>query len=142
MSEQDDLRKQAEDTFKLSYLDEFWLLRAWRVIQRKVIPKMGNWRTMLAGFCVAVAQYLQQNGMEIPNDRKGFGSLAIGALVIWWAAVQKDAATGSQPGDPPTPARIAGAIAAGETVKVDDVAKSANAIREVTALLPPQPSGG
>ena len=98
---------------------------------------MGNWRTLIAGLCVAVAQYLQQNGMQVPNDRKGFGSLVVGVLVIWWAAVQKDAATGSQPGDPPTKARIAGALKHGDYVPPEEIQKSIDASQAVDQLAPP-----
>lgn len=34
----DDLKKQAEEAFNFSYLDEFTLCGAWRVLQRKVLP--------------------------------------------------------------------------------------------------------
>lgn len=38
-----DVRKQAEEAFDLSYLDEFRLWLAWGVVKKKGIPKMKTW---------------------------------------------------------------------------------------------------
>lgn len=132
------LRKQAEETFGLSYLDEFTLYGAWRVIQRKVVPKFmnGNSALTIMGFAAAFLTYAQnalQNGTITPQAPKDYVVIVLGGVLAGMGWLAKAYTTGSQPGDPQTPARIAGALAAGETVKQVDVDKSADAVKSVVA---------
>jgi len=127
-------RKKLEELFKLSWLDEWKLKLAWGVLTRKVVPVMekilgGNWRTTLGGILVAVMIYIQTSGAEFPKNWNDVRSLILGALLIWWGRVQKDGATGSQPGDPPTASRIAAARKAGDFVSEHDVKVAADAVK-------------
>lgn len=127
--------KQAEDVFGLSYMDEFTLYGAWRVV-RKITgrTKMGSWRTTLFGGLAAALNYalvVLQNGTVVPQNPHDWAMLGLSAAIAGFSWVAKDSSVGSQPGDPPTPARVVGAAAAGAPLPQAEVAKSAEAVRVV-----------
>lgn len=137
------------EAFGLNWFDKLRLYLGWGVVKRKVIPVLeqifgGNWRTTVASIAVAIGLYFQQNGVSLPTTAAEWKSAAVSIGIIWWGLVQKDRATGSQPGDPPTPQRILGAIEQGQPVKAEAAAHSVEAIKvtaEVAAVAPPTPSG-
>lgn len=141
------LRKQAEDTFQPSWLDLIKLALAWGVIKRKVVAPMGSWRTTVFGAIAAALNYalvMLQNGTPIPQNSHDWVMLGLSCALAGFAFATKDASVGSQPGDPPTKERIAGAALHGETVKVDDVEKTLLAAKVVgeiaaSAQLKPAP---
>lgn len=129
-----DLRRKAEETFGLSYLDEFWLYKAWGVLKRKVVPMNGNTMLTVLGVLAGALVYVQQalqNGTPIPQNAHDWVVLVLGGVIAGIGALAKGASVGSQPGDPPTPSRIVGAITKGEPVKPSEIAASAAALETV-----------
>lgn len=132
-----DLRKQTVEAFELSWLDQGKLWLAWRVIRKKVIPKMGNWRTTLIGMMAAVLTYAMgalQNGEALPQTSEDWTRFGLACAIAALGWFSKDSSVGSQPGDPPTKERIAGAIQNREWIKEGSVAEAADAERLVDTL--------
>lgn len=143
MSQESDLKKQIEDATDLSYLDELQLWLAWRVIKRKVIAPMGNWRTTLFGGIAAALNYalvVLQNGTVVPQNPHDWAMLALSAAIAGFSFVAKDRSVGSQPGDPPTKARIAGALEKGDLVPPEAIVKSVQASHTVDVLASSEPT--
>ncbi len=57
-----------------------------------------NWRSTILGILAGVSTYLYQLGPNWPTGLQGWGAVAISLIMIAWGVVQKDGATGSQPG--------------------------------------------
>lgn len=134
------LRKQAEEAFGFSWLDEFWLYKAFQVLQRKVVPHMPvrtNLAVTILGFVAGFLNYMLvplSTGTPIPQSPHDWVMLALSAAIAMLAAFAKGAGVGSQPGDPPTKARIAGALEAGEKVQPELIVKSVEASHTVDVL--------
>jgi len=62
------------------------------------IKAITNWWTTILGIIAGVATYLYQLGPNWPTGLQGWGTLGIALIMIAWGVVQKDGATGSQPG--------------------------------------------
>lgn len=140
------LQKEVVESFRLSWLDKIRLAPGVGVIKGKVIPVFesvfgGNWRTTAASIAVASGLYFQQNGVSFPTTWPEAQSAGIGVGIIWWGLMQKDRATGSQPGDPPTKEHLIGEIQRGNDVAPEDIQKAAEATRIIDDLAGHTPTG-
>src|ERR1041384_4339130 len=131
----DDLRRKMADEFSLSWVDQLQLYVAWRVIKRKVLPMNGNHALTALGAVAGILNYMLvvlQNGTPIPQNARDWIMLALSGAIAALGGLAKPSSVGSQPGDPLTPARIAGAEASGQSVPMSDVTASAAAVRAVS----------
>lgn len=137
-SDKVDLKKKAEEVFDLSYLEELQLWLAWRVIKRKADKIMnGNHAVTILGVVAAVLNYslvMLQNGTPIPQNSRDWIMFGLSAALAALGALAKASTVGSQPGDPPTKARIAGALEKGEKVPPEAIVESVAASHTVDIL--------
>lgn len=132
------LGKQFEEAVNLSVIQKLRLWPGVGVVKGKVAALMGgNWRTTLLAAVTAALNYalvIVNNGTAVPQNSHDWLMLGLSAAIVGMGAVMKDAATGSQPGDPPTKARIAGALAQGEAVPSEQIVKAVAVSHEVDTL--------
>lgn len=96
----------------------------------------GNTVLTILGVSGAVLNQLQiyfANGTPWPLDSAQWTQMAMGILLAAITYLTKAASVGSQPGDPPTPSRVAGAQVAGSPLPKAEVAASATAVMDVVA---------
>lgn len=57
---------------------------------------LGNWRTSLFSFLVALVTYLTQNGAKFPETPHEWGIALLSAATMAWGVAQKDGSVGSK----------------------------------------------
>lgn len=88
----------------MNIIQVFKLWKIYKGLTSKEESKMfsrifGNWHTTLFGTLAGLFTQLSGSGLTIPTDKAGWKNFAMAAIFIIWGAIQKDAATGSVPGE-------------------------------------------
>lgn len=62
-----------------------------------LMRELRNWQTTIAGFVLALAYYLHQNGGKFPETWEEWQAALISTAVAYFGIASKDATTGSEP---------------------------------------------